>query len=520
MWTQLVALVLLTHSISLCELGVNAGGSLKVLGLFPHPGVSHFHFFHPIMEGLAEAGHEVSVVSHFPNKNPVARYKDFTLSGVDKLTNSVDLKFFEKRPFYGHFIEFFLLHEWGKQACNSTLRSDALQQVLKRRPGYYDVIIIEQFNTDCMMGVAHQLQAPVIALSSCVMMPWHFERMGAPMIPSHVPALFMAQSQNMDFGGRLANWFSTHALNWMYKLLSVPAADALVQFKFGHDVPSVGELAKNTSVFFVNQHYSLSGPKPLPPNVIELGGIHIQKSKPLPADLQRILDSAEEGVILISWGSMIRANSLSDAKRDGIVRAVARLKQQVIWKWENETLPNKPQNMHIMNWLPQRDILCHPNVKVFMTHGGLMGSSEAAYCGVPVVATPMYGDQFVNTAAMVQRGMGIILHFEDIGENTVMRALKRALEKKYFEAAKSVSHAYNHRPQQALHTALWWVEHVAHTKGAPLLKSSAVEMSRFVYYSLDVYAFLLVVFVIIIASWVWLIRRICGSKAGKKTKQD
>lgn len=88
MWSLLVALVLLTLSQS--EVGVD--GSLKVLGLFPHPGISHFHFFHPIMEGLAEAGHEVSVVSHFPNKNPVARYKDFPLSGVDKLTNSVDLK--------------------------------------------------------------------------------------------------------------------------------------------------------------------------------------------------------------------------------------------------------------------------------------------------------------------------------------------------------------------------------------------------------------------------------------------
>lgn len=35
----------------------------------------------------------------------------------------------------------------------------------------------------------------------------------------------------------------------------------------------------------------------------------------------------------------------------------------------------------------------HPKVRVFMSHGGLLGSSETAYCGVPVVATPMYGDQ-------------------------------------------------------------------------------------------------------------------------------
>lgn len=29
----------------------------------------------------------------------------------------------------------------------------------------------------------------------------------------------------------------------------------------------------------------------------------------------------------------------------------------------------------------------HPKVRVFMTHAGLLGSSEAAFCGVPVVSS-------------------------------------------------------------------------------------------------------------------------------------
>lgn len=213
-------------------------------------------------------------------------------------------------------------------------------------------------------------------------------------------------------------------------MYSIPAADALIQYKFGHDMPSVAELVKDTSMFFVNQHFSLSGVKPLPPNVIELGGIHIQKSKPLPADLQQFLDNADHGVVFISWGSMIRAETLPAAKRDAFIKACGRLKQKVIWKWENETLANKPANMLVSKWLPQKDILCHPNVRVFMTHAGLMGSSEAAYCGVPVVATPMYGDQFLNAAALKQRGMGIILNYEDITESNVLKAVKKVLERR------------------------------------------------------------------------------------------
>lgn len=34
-------------------------------------------------------------------------------------------------------------------------------------------------------------------------------------------------------------------------------------------------------MMFVNQHYSLSGSKPLSPAVIELGGVHIRDAKPI-----------------------------------------------------------------------------------------------------------------------------------------------------------------------------------------------------------------------------------------------
>lgn len=65
----------------------------RILGLFPHPGLSHFQFFHPVMKALAEAGHEVTVVSHFPNKNPIKNYKDESLRGKgDGLKNFVNLE--------------------------------------------------------------------------------------------------------------------------------------------------------------------------------------------------------------------------------------------------------------------------------------------------------------------------------------------------------------------------------------------------------------------------------------------
>lgn len=64
----------------------------KILGLFPHPAISHYQFFKPILRGLAEAGHDVTVVSHFPDKSPPAHYRDIVMHSSTTLMNTVDLK--------------------------------------------------------------------------------------------------------------------------------------------------------------------------------------------------------------------------------------------------------------------------------------------------------------------------------------------------------------------------------------------------------------------------------------------
>lgn len=79
-WTALMLL--------LCCCATN---SHRILGLFPHPGISHFQFFHPVMKALAEAGHEVTVVSHFPVKEAIENYKDEPLTGKQDLKNFVNL---------------------------------------------------------------------------------------------------------------------------------------------------------------------------------------------------------------------------------------------------------------------------------------------------------------------------------------------------------------------------------------------------------------------------------------------
>lgn len=77
-------------AVLMCYITVPSLG-YRILGLFPIPVSSHFTFIHPVMRGLAEAGHNVTVVSYFPDPYPLENYTDITLTEQEIPTNAIDL---------------------------------------------------------------------------------------------------------------------------------------------------------------------------------------------------------------------------------------------------------------------------------------------------------------------------------------------------------------------------------------------------------------------------------------------
>ena len=50
----------------------------------------------------------------------------------------------------------------------------------------------------------------------------------------------------------------------------------------------------------------------------------------------------------------------------------------------------------MLPWIPQQDLLGHPAVKAFLTHGGIHSIYEALFHGQPMVIMPLGIDQFDN----------------------------------------------------------------------------------------------------------------------------
>lgn len=243
----------------------------------------------------------------------------------------------------------------GLHMTESTLNHTNVQKFLKANEKF-DLVIIEQFLNEAFRGFCHKFKAPCVMLSTVGGSRWTNPQMGNPEPPSYVPDLFINLSSNMNFFERIYNTLVYTGAILLSHLYTFPKQNELLH-RYFPDAPHLYDLYYNTSLILLNSHVSANPPVPYVPNMVEIGGYHISPPKQLPKDLQDYLDGAKEGAIYFSMGSNVKSRDLPQEKRDAILKVFSKLKQKILWKWENETLPGKPPNVKLSKWFPQQDIL-------------------------------------------------------------------------------------------------------------------------------------------------------------------
>ncbi|XP_045481095.1 UDP-glycosyltransferase UGT5-like isoform X7 [Harmonia axyridis] len=491
----------------------------RILGLFPYPGKSHSDVILPLMRELSRRGHEVDVLTHFPSGYVNPNYTDLSIRGSYPIflntepTNNLD-------PFSSRILFMYLdvigMGLLADNYCDAAFKTETVKTLISSNQTY-DLIIHEPFSSDCFLALNEKLKAPVIEISTSVMLPWHYGRFGNPDNPSYIPTLFLDNSDQMTFLHRVENTIVAYAHMFWFKKKQRDHDRIVGKYLKEH---SPGYRSK-VDLMLVNSHFSLNFARPFVPNVVEVGGLHLGQPEKLPENIEKFINESKHGVIYFSLGSMIKGHTFPQEKKDAFLKAFARLPQRVLWKWENETMPGKPDNVMIQKWMPQFDILSHPNVKAFISHGGLLGTTEAVHCGVPMMVMPQYGDQYTNAKAVEANGGGVILYLKDATEEKVYNNLKTILDPEFRAKAKALSERFRDRPMSPMDTAIYWVEYVARHKGAPHMKTAAVDMPLYQYLLLDVLAFLgliLLVFSYISYKILSLVLRSVFSK--KKVKQN
>jgi glucuronosyltransferase len=177
-----------------------------------------------------------------------------------------------------------MLWNYGNFICVIYLQDRGVQELIYSKDNQFDLIIMEAFFNDCFLGFVHEFRVPVVQVCSFGGTEWMGDWVGNPNSYAYVPGGFLAYSDRMTFWERLTNALYGIGQRIGRKYYYLPQQDAIARrhFNYTDELPSISELQTSTALVLLNNHFSLSYPKPLMPNMIQVGGMHIKPAKTLP----------------------------------------------------------------------------------------------------------------------------------------------------------------------------------------------------------------------------------------------
>ncbi|XP_076671911.1 UDP-glucosyltransferase 2 [Andrena cerasifolii] len=465
---------------------------LRILGVFPLNGKSHWVMAESLMTSLAKRGHQVDVVTHFPMKKPVPNYTDISVAGsLEAVVNNMLAENVTK--FNAHNMQL-MIQTAGVKTCN-LLGLPNIQQLIKNPPNDppYDVVIVELFVAPCFLAFGRHLNASLVGVITSDFHDWLRDKTGNPNNPSFIPSLFSDFVPRMTFWDRLRNTVLTNLVNIKVNYY-VGAQSKMVKEHFGIDA-TIDDLYKDLALVLVNSHHSVNGVKPYSTGTIEVGGLHIKENgDPLSPEMQKWLDASKDGCIFFTFGSMVRIETFPKPLMETFYKVFEKIAPvRVLMKVakKEDLLPGLPKNVMIQSWFPQVSVFKHKNTKAFITHGGLMGVHEAIYFGIPMIGIPLFGDQPTNLKNVANKKLGVNLgSVHNVTEETLTNAINLVLhDDTYRKSMRKVSEIYKDRPMSALQTAVFWVEYVG--RHGKILQSAAVHLNWLQLNLVDVYGLLL-----------------------------
>ncbi|XP_056321188.1 UDP-glucuronosyltransferase 1A5-like isoform X1 [Danio aesculapii] len=505
-----------------CLVSAEAGNLLVIPALG-----SHWTGMRPLVEELGRRGNQVVVV--FPEENvnmaPAKHTKTltypvpYTKAQIQEGTDAAISKLFsaDVSSDVARFQSFFITMDMLKVIISRNAEGLLLNKdLLKKLQDYnFDAILTDPFETVGVIA-AEYLSIPAIYMQTSHPCGADALASQCPAPPSYVPKGLTHFTNRMNLWQRSVNFVRTLvqpvACSRMFARADEIASQVLQK------KTSVIEIMSRAALWFMHFDFAFEFPRPVMPNMVIIGGVDNKKAEPLSQELEEFVNgSGEHGFVVFTLGSMV--SQLPEAKAREFFEAFRQIPQRVLWRYTGPVPENAPKNVKLMKWLPQNDLLGHPKVRAFVTHGGSHGIYEGICNGVPMVMLPLFGDQGDNAQRLVSRGVAESLTIYDVTSEKLLVALKKVINNKsYKENMMKLSAVHRDRPIEPLDLAVFWTEFVMRHKGAEHLRPAAHDLNWIQYHSLDVIGFLLLILLTVIFVTI-KICMFCFRKCFKKTQK-
>jgi len=251
--------------------------SARILAVETIAGRSHWNYVSSILRVLSNNGHQVTVFTPFP-EGERANYTEVDTS-IDHGREFVGMKLVDTMDLWAHPISMVqFIKNQRTFMCDKMYKNVQLNKIMENNENSnFDMVIIEIVGFDCESYLAHRLNLPVIYLVSSPMVTF-IERsiFGDIPNPATISHLYADYAIPKIF---LQRFFNTMLLGYSMIVLSVDKLKRKYTMNKPYDLDTS---TIQPSLIFTNSHFISEASRPFPPNVIEVGGIHLKPPKSIP----------------------------------------------------------------------------------------------------------------------------------------------------------------------------------------------------------------------------------------------
>ncbi|KAK0426606.1 hypothetical protein QR680_009801 [Steinernema hermaphroditum] len=401
--------------------------------------------------------------------------------------------------------------------CETNLKQRELLDSLRKEK--FDLGISEVFDL-CGLAMFEEIGLQNHVLYQTALLP---ERVatafGAPNVPSVVPSYYSEAPMHMGYKQRLKNLLKMLFSTWWTGSV-LESTENVVQKVLKKEFDLSRKL-EEASFVFTNADPILDFPRPTTERIVNIGGLSMPEPKPLNKYWDELI-TRRTSAVFVSFGSFAQSYTMPSEMKKAVLETFRRFPEVTfIWKYEideDEVAKDVP-NVVTHKWVPQNDLLAHPNLKLFVTHAGMNSILESTRRGVPMITIPLFADQMRN-AQMVKR-LGTAQVFDKLllfDSDQFEKCIREILDNpSYRKNASRLSQMMAKRPRNQREELVKHIKFAAEFGSLPEYRIP--QLSFLQYYMLDIIVPCLISLVLLFFSIFRLIPLLVKYVASRKEKQ-
>ena len=337
-------------------------------------------------------------------------------------------------------------------------------------------VVDNVYMSNCLTIIPYKLSIPYVLFGTTNIPSVH----RIPWIFSAFPFFYTNYSEQMSILERLYNTYA-YIKDYIAYPIGTPSKNVKA---YAPNKPEISfeNLLRKAELHIVETDVLIDFALPTLPNVEYLGGMATCPAKSLDGDLLEFVNSSKNGIIVVSFGSVV--STLPKEHLEKMGEAFKKIKYDVVWKWSDTNYSST--NVFLTKWMPQNDLLGHPKTKLFITHCGNGGQFESLYNGVPMLGFPMFGDQQHNGKRMENKEYGIPMDLYDYTVKELLANINEIIDNpKYKKNIQMASDIFKSRPEHPSVRGARIVNDVI-KYGGSFLRSYCQDMPLYQYFMLDI----------------------------------